>query len=133
MFAKRRKFKFEHHTFLHHSQTVALIQRFLYSLSTIHFYIILKLSNTSIPKFTCLSTIHFYIILKPTCTSASLSVCLSTIHFYIILKLSCLQVLPPIQFEHHTFLHHSQTPDELRSQADSFEHHTFLHHSQTSN
>ena len=33
---------FEYHTFLHHSQTKSLITVRLLSLSTIHFYIILK-------------------------------------------------------------------------------------------
>ena len=35
-------YQFEYHTFLHHSQTVVLIVGELNSLSTIHFYIILK-------------------------------------------------------------------------------------------
>ena len=37
------------------------------------------------------------------------------------------------QFEYHTFLHHSQTPDTFVCTMVWFEYHTFLHHSQTSN
>ena len=36
-------YQFEYHTFLHHSQTFADIERVMNRLSTIHFYIILKL------------------------------------------------------------------------------------------
>ncbi len=77
---------FEYHTFLHHSQTGGLTVDMRNSLSTIHFYIILKhcvgvtFSNNS------LSTIHFYIILKRSLWQNTISSCLSTIHFYIILK-----------------------------------------------
>ena len=35
-------YQFEYHTFLHHSQTFADIERVMNRLSTIHFYIILK-------------------------------------------------------------------------------------------
>ena len=38
-------YQFEYHTFLHHSQTFADIERVMNRLSTIHFYIILKLSG----------------------------------------------------------------------------------------
>ena len=34
-------------------------------------------------------------------------------------------------FEHHTFLHHSQTICTSKTETVQFEHHTFLHHSQT--
>ena len=34
--------RFEYHTFLHHSQTLSEREKDLVSLSTIHFYIILK-------------------------------------------------------------------------------------------
>ena len=63
------------------------------SLSTIHFYIILKLDLAQIGQFISLSTIHFYIILKP-------SLCVREIE---------------VQFEYHTFLHHSQTSHNLSS------------------
>ena len=35
------------------------------------------------------------------------------------------------KFEHHTFLHHSQTVLQYKHNKERFEHHTFLHHSQT--
>ena len=35
------------------------------------------------------------------------------------------------KFEHHTFLHHSQTDHAKSDAVILFEHHTFLHHSQT--
>ena len=56
--------KFEYHTFLHHSQT--LIGQLMEedSLSTIHFYIILKPAAMVAGAAGSLSTIHFYIILK---------------------------------------------------------------------
>ena len=58
-------YQFEYHTFLHHSQTYLCGDGGGRSLSTIHFYIILKpvvyVHNLSYG----LSTIHFYIILKP--------------------------------------------------------------------
>ena len=79
------------------------------SLSTIHFYIILK-QKPQVPRQPHrLSTIHFYIILKPQTTLYFLILGLSTIHFYIILKLLCCQSLIRKRFEYHTFLHHSQT------------------------
>ena len=56
--------QFEYHTFLHHSQTIASSFEILASLSTIHFYIILKLTLSLIVTNQGLSTIHFYIILK---------------------------------------------------------------------
>ena len=56
---------FEYHTFLHHSQTKLQDIILNFSLSTIHFYIILKLSTIAQRLGVCLSTIHFYIILKP--------------------------------------------------------------------
>ena len=56
---------FEYHTFLHHSQTKFQNIILNFSLSTIHFYIILKLFGKHRWLGTCLSTIHFYIILKP--------------------------------------------------------------------
>ena len=40
-------------------------------------------------------------------------------------------VTPCCLFEHHTFLHHSQTELIGVRRANEFEHHTFLHHSQT--
>ena len=143
---------FEHHTFLHHSQTVTKKMRDPSSLSTIHFYIILKLACPRPKKKDGLSTIHFYIILKPPPTVFKIYVRLSTIHFYIILKqkrlyrLACsvwapyistsfsntlLQCKILLQFEHHTFLHHSQTYCAKEILLVTFEHHTFLHHSQT--
>ena len=36
-----------------------------------------------------------------------------------------------VQFEYHTFLHHSQTIRHRGSGGKVFEYHTFLHHSQT--
>ena len=57
---------------------------------------------------------------------------LSTIHFYIILKLRKPSSGTKRKFEHHTFLHHSQTDQSDQIYLLSFEHHTFLHHSQTS-
>ena len=36
-------------------------------------------------------------------------------------------------FEYHTFLHHSQTLQQMETDVQLFEYHTFLHHSQTSN
>ena len=56
--------KFEYHTFLHHSQTVAWCNPSLCSLNTIHFYIILKRSGGQAVRGRGLNTIHFYIILK---------------------------------------------------------------------
>ena len=56
--------QFEYHTFLHHSQTIASSFEIPASLSTIHFYIILKLTLSLIVTNQGLSTIHFYIILK---------------------------------------------------------------------
>ncbi len=79
-------FQFEYHTFLHHSQTDLTAFSSISSLSTIHFYIILK---PLCPLYTSdggLSTIHFYIILKLIDNGRVLSIGLSTIHFYIILK-----------------------------------------------
>ena len=58
-------YQFEYHTFLHHSQTISRCQQQDYSLSTIHFYIILKRREGTAIKEESLSTIHFYIILKP--------------------------------------------------------------------
>ena len=78
---------FEYHTFLHHSQTNACAMPALVSLSTIHFYIILKPLISSRSSDPGLSTIHFYIILKLLISSRSSDPGLSTIHFYIILKL----------------------------------------------
>ena len=79
---------FEYHTFLHHSQTLIGQLREEDSLSTIHFYIILKPAAMVAGAAGSLSTIHFYIILKLPCRSLWHCVRLSTIHFYIILKLS---------------------------------------------
>ena len=79
-------YQFEYHTFLHHSQTYLCGDGGGRSLSTIHFYIILKLYTTSVTPCPCLSTIHFYIILKPQLPHTALNAGLSTIHFYIILK-----------------------------------------------
>ena len=56
--------QFEYHTFLHHSQTRRRIKGIVICLSTIHFYIILKLMKLSFQLPQRLSTIHFYIILK---------------------------------------------------------------------
>ena len=58
-------YQFEYHTFLHHSQTYLCGDGGGRSLSTIHFYIILKQPSVSPASETSLSTIHFYIILKP--------------------------------------------------------------------
>ena len=58
-------YQFEYHTFLHHSQTLSLLSTASFSLSTIHFYIILKLTYRNFINELSLSTIHFYIILKP--------------------------------------------------------------------
>ena len=102
-------------------------------MSTIHFYIILKLSGTTDSSCSSLSTIHFYIILKRFVRSFTDDSCLSTIHFYIILKLFEKPVPLYRQFEYHTFLHHSQTLFRLFQKPLPFEYHTFLHHSQTSN
>ena len=56
-----------------------------------------------------LSTIHFYIILKRSADCLAASPSLSTIHFYIILKLMDESKAVTDLFEYHTFLHHSQT------------------------
>ena len=56
--------QFEYHTFLHHSQTCWIVGNSFSSLSTIHFYIILKHSRVFEQWYNSLSTIHFYIILK---------------------------------------------------------------------
>ena len=80
-----------------------------YSLSTIHFYIILKLFFFRHLITSRLSTIHFYIILKPVMHPATAVCSLSTIHFYIILKRRCVCIVHERLFEYHTFLHHSQT------------------------
>ena len=56
-----------------------------------------------------LSTIHFYIILKLTASRWMATCSLSTIHFYIILKHYMIETGEPYLFEYHTFLHHSQT------------------------
>ena len=100
-------------------------------MSTIHFYIILKLEAVIYALKSCLSTIHFYIILKLGLYLCMKNDGLSTIHFYIILK--PLRVLRPqrVQFEYHTFLHHSQTSICDHDCVWTFEYHTFLHHSQT--
>ena len=58
-------YQFEYHTFLHHSQTKSIWEAARNSLSTIHFYIILKQSTRRYSFSWGLSTIHFYIILKP--------------------------------------------------------------------
>ena len=76
----------EYHTFLHHSQTATLILVFVFGLSTIHFYIILKQKSLHYLLKNRLSTIHFYIILKQTAAVNGIYIGLSTIHFYIILK-----------------------------------------------
>ena len=55
---------FEYHTFLHHSQTGKGRHKKDPGLSTIHFYIILKLIVSPMGAKSRLSTIHFYIILK---------------------------------------------------------------------
>ena len=81
-----RPFRFEYHTFLHHSQTSAAKRRKMRRLSTIHFYIILKLWTCRQANRVSLSTIHFYIILKLVVVRVVHVICLSTIHFYIILK-----------------------------------------------
>ena len=79
-------YQFEYHTFLHHSQTYGRSKYGVESLSTIHFYIILKQTTLSFVLLIRLSTIHFYIILKRCrCYQRPVSG-LSTIHFYIILK-----------------------------------------------
>ena len=36
-----------------------------------------------------------------------------------------------MEFEYHTFLHHSQTVNKSNYSDFEFEYHTFLHHSQT--
>ena len=61
----QEEWEFEYHTFLHHSQTLGMQEFDAVSLSTIHFYIILKLLGTCLASPDGLSTIHFYIILKP--------------------------------------------------------------------
>ena len=56
---------FEYHTFLHHSQTV---EGYYYSEAMFEYHTFLHHSQTGIaPDFSgkSLSTIHFYIILKP--------------------------------------------------------------------
>ena len=63
--------------------------------------------------FISLSTIHFYIILKQDMYNAMTLAGLSTIHFYIILKPYTGDLAEIIPFEHHTFLHHSQTEEQL--------------------
>ena len=80
-------YQFEYHTFLHHSQTYLCGDGGGRSLSTIHFYIILKHSAGWIRGCLGLSTIHFYIILKQSDCLQHECKSLSTIHFYIILKL----------------------------------------------
>ena len=57
-------YQFEYHTFLHHSQTYLCGDGGGRSLSTIHFYIILKPGSDPRVSGWRLSTIHFYIILK---------------------------------------------------------------------
>ena len=79
-------YQFEYHTFLHHSQTRGKFCTRCTSLSTIHFYIILKHMVITVHDELSLSTIHFYIILKRQYEYAVPNACLSTIHFYIILK-----------------------------------------------
>ena len=81
----------------------------------------------------CLSTIHFYIILKLNSSSLLFHVRLSTIHFYIILKRGHCSQQKRVSLEYHTFLHHSQTVCSWSALAFQLEYHTFLHHSQTSN
>ena len=81
------RFQFEYHTFLHHSQTQERYGKQQGSLSTIHFYIILKPLTFLVYNLVRLSTIHFYIILKQASVRIEYYICLSTIHFYIILKL----------------------------------------------
>ena len=77
----------EYHTFLHHSQTITTSEEAGIGLSTIRFYIILKLIKDDLEAEDCLSTIRFYIILKPPDERIDAAICLSTIRFYIILKL----------------------------------------------
>ena len=79
-------YQFEYHTFLHHSQTYLCGDGGGRSLSTIHFYIILKPISIYSHRGGGLSTIHFYIILKLEKHRVLQSRSLSTIHFYIILK-----------------------------------------------
>ena len=92
-------------------------------MSTIHFYIILKLE----------SILYFF-------TSFSnfiwCNVFLEMFEYHTFLHHSQTPVKSSkyfLQFEYHTFLHHSQTECQTRSSRKLFEYHTFLHHSQTSN
>ena len=104
------KIQFEYHTFLHHSQTGNTLAPLLFSLSTIHFYIILKHDGYM---------------------SGDGRVWVP----YIFTSFSNLidDDLRAIEFEYHTFLHHSQTVFSVQMYCSLFEYHTFLHHSQTSN
>ena len=98
----------EYHTFLHHSQT----------------------RNVRLTTLSCLSTIRFYIILKlferiPNLHSAWVP--------YVFTSFSnqYRDVIWAWTLEYHTFLHHSQTRRIFFRQCDLLEYHTFLHHSQT--
>ena len=122
--------QFEYHTFLHHSQTIASSFEIPASLSTIHFYIILKreASTRGTPEvwvpyiFTSFSNekqareerrrFEYHTFLH---------------HSQTIVRASRVSE----RFEYHTFLHHSQTIFTRLWQTVTFEYHTFLHHSQT--
>ena len=100
---------FEYHTFLHHSQTIRVPSILMLSFEYHTFLHHSQTYKRSKVFRNCLSTIHFYIILKLALGSTYCSSCLSTIHFYIILKLYSDSNRSVILFEYHTFLHHSQT------------------------
>ena len=100
-------------------------------LSTIHFYIILKLLADFIYENKGLSTIHFYIILKLRKPSSGTKRKFEHHTFLHHSQTDQSDQIYLLSFEHHTFLHHSQTMEDIESTFNKFEHHTFLHHSQT--
>ena len=79
--------RFLRNQIIHHFQTrITLFDHHKNCLSTIRFYIILKLQLLIVLCIQCLSTIRFYIILKQLVLLAVQFPGLSTVRFYIILK-----------------------------------------------
>ena len=82
------------------------------SLSTIHFYIILKQAWKESRKSNGLSTIHFYIILKRLIPNAP-AICVWVPYISTSFSNRQVSALNYYLFEYHTFLHHSQTNKAL--------------------
>ena len=126
-------YKFQYHTFLHHSQTTSSV---CHIVTPFQYHTFLHHSQTQQMVLQKFPSFQYHTFLHHSQTEAIIvdtDASFSTIHFYIILKLVLLYKYKSRRFQYHTFLHHSQTGWEHGTKEIKFQYHTFLHHSQTSN